>query len=146
MSIHVINVDTENDYTSQLAQLAITKCDEIIQNHTGLLTVMTQKLLMLVEAGDEENDEMMKQTKFLIQIAQASIRLNQIEKMMFKALQQQKKSPLLFKKFTEMMSSTMEIYEKGVQDEIISEEKYLNFCRHSVPHFDIFKTLCEEDN
>jgi glucuronate isomerase len=145
MSIHVINVD-DNDSTYILAQLAITKCDDVIQNHTGILTVMTKKLLMFVEAGDEENDHMMKQTEFLIQLAQASIRLSQIEKMMFKALQQQKKSPLLFKKFKEMMSSAMDVYEKGVQDGIICEEKYLDFCRRSVPHFAIFKQLCEEDD
>nr|WPF46453.1 MAG: hypothetical protein [Lake Baikal virophage 2] len=115
-------------------------CAQYIKEDTDILEKATQRRLQLLgcSCGCEWHDKEMKRAEFWIKSSTAAIRQTQLEKMIFKTIHQEKKSPLLLKKFTEMMSSVMELYEKGVRDDLIEEECYLRISSQSVQYFNLF--------
>jgi hypothetical protein len=118
-------------------------CAQFIQKDTYRLEKATQRRLQLLgcNCGSEWHDKEMKRAEFWIKASTAAIRQSHLEKMIFKTIHQKKKSPLLFKKCKEMMSSVMELFEKGVHDGLIEEACYLRISSQSVQFFNIFNNL-----
>jgi len=72
------------------------------------------------------------------------VKMVQIEKMIYKAHEQQRKAtlPLLFEKYDAQLAQHLEFSQEEVNLEMMEQGSYLEMCRHSLTQRDYIKKMC----
>jgi hypothetical protein len=72
------------------------------------------------------------------------VKMVQIEKMIYKAHEQQRKAtlPLLFEKYDAQLAQHLEFSQEEVNLEVMEQGSYLEMCRNSLTQRDYIKKMC----
>jgi hypothetical protein len=122
----------------KLCEKNIVRCDEKLernQNALGLLLGM-KKSLELVSS---------KKIECRILKTQNDIKLVKVEKLIYKAVVEKNSLifPKLMEKYDELMTTSLEIWEDLVLNEVAVEAGYLDFCKKCLKEREGFKMICE---
>ena len=120
----------------------MTSCDERIACIKQDIKATHKKILFCLLADIKEP---MEGCEVCLNWTEATLKIVQIEKMMYEAVHAQNKPllPLLLKKFDECLVETCEISEAMVRVGITKEIRHLEYTKKTIPQHEFMTLLCE---
>jgi len=122
-------------------QPAYDNCDERIGSITDKIAKYQLKALMCLMVGSLELGAGWKKK---VENCENDRRLIQIEKLIYTAHDKQRKETLhlLFEKYSEKMTLSLELGKEEVEMGFMEEGSYLEFCRKTLFQRDFIKKMC----
>jgi len=128
-------------------QVAYNNCDERIASLKAKVTIYESKANLSKLFGEILDPGLGKYStgwNKKVENLKVGIKMIQIEKMIYKAHEQQRKTtlPLLFEKYSAQLAQHLELSQEEVNLEFMDQGEYLKMCRNSLTQRDYIKKMC----